>query len=125
MEIKQAVSILENHNEWRRNNEVPNSVPMVEPKELGVAIDVVVDFVKVKLETIKVKRLQDFESDWYWIPEEKIETFNEMNDELSGMVYTDNPDFFEKFNDDFGGFSTGGSPDSVPHNFENKNVEFL
>lgn len=42
MKLIEAIAILENHNEWRRNNDVPNSMIMVSPKELGIAIDLVV-----------------------------------------------------------------------------------
>jgi hypothetical protein len=48
MELKEAITILENHNEWRRNDEVPNSIVMVDPKELGIAIDLIVrEFKKI------------------------------------------------------------------------------
>jgi len=42
MKLKEAITILENHNKWRRNDKVPNDIVMAEPKELGVAIDTVV-----------------------------------------------------------------------------------
>ena len=44
MELKQAVQILKDHNEWRRDN--ISSIPIsrtTRSKELGIAIDVVVD----------------------------------------------------------------------------------
>ena len=40
---KQAIKILEAHNRWRRGEDVE---PMVEPTEIGDAIDVVVEYVK-------------------------------------------------------------------------------
>jgi ribosomal protein S27AE len=43
MELKQAIKILEAHNRWRRGEDVE---PMVEPTEIGDAIDVVVEYVK-------------------------------------------------------------------------------
>jgi hypothetical protein len=46
MKLNEAIVILENHNEWRRDKEVPNSIVMVDPLELGIAIDVVVSEVK-------------------------------------------------------------------------------
>ena len=42
MELKEAITILEKHNEWRRSNEVPINMVMADPKKLGIAIDVVV-----------------------------------------------------------------------------------
>jgi hypothetical protein len=42
MEINKAIEILKKHNEWRRCNEFPSSKEMVNPTELGIAIDVVV-----------------------------------------------------------------------------------
>ena len=43
MELKQAVQILKDHNEWRRDNTRLIPQPMISPKELGEAIDVIVD----------------------------------------------------------------------------------
>ena len=43
MELKQAVQILKDHNEWRRDNTSLIPQPMISPKELGIAIDVIVD----------------------------------------------------------------------------------
>ncbi len=40
MTLKQAIRIVENHNKWRRDNNVPPKTQMVEPKKLGVALDV-------------------------------------------------------------------------------------
>ena len=39
MEIKKTIQILKDHNEWRRNDNVPNSKKMVNVYELGEAID--------------------------------------------------------------------------------------
>jgi len=43
MELKQAVQILKDHNAWRRDNTSLIPQPMISPKELGIAIDVVVN----------------------------------------------------------------------------------
>ena len=40
MTIKQAIKIVESHNKWRRDNNVPPKTRMVDPKRLGVALDV-------------------------------------------------------------------------------------
>ena len=46
MEIKEAIEILENHNYWRRDNSVPSETEMISPKELGIAIDKIVEHFK-------------------------------------------------------------------------------
>lgn len=43
MTIDEAIGILKSHNEWRRDNSVPPIKPMLKPKEIGIAIDVVVN----------------------------------------------------------------------------------
>lgn len=43
MTIQKAIGILEYHNKWRRSNE---DMEMVDPKELGRAIDKVVEYHK-------------------------------------------------------------------------------
>ena len=40
MTLKQAIKIVESHNKWRRDNNVPPKARMVDPKRLGVALDV-------------------------------------------------------------------------------------
>ena len=48
MELKQAVKILKDHNAWRRDNTSLIPPPMISPKELGIAIDVIVDYLEKK-----------------------------------------------------------------------------
>ena len=43
MELKRAVQTLKDHNEWRRDNTSLIPQPMISPKELKKAIDVIVD----------------------------------------------------------------------------------
>lgn len=43
MTVEEARDILIQHNKWRRDNSVPNSEAMVNPTELGIAIDVAID----------------------------------------------------------------------------------
>ena len=43
MKLKQAVQILKDHNAWRRDNTSLIPQPMINPKELGIAIEVIVD----------------------------------------------------------------------------------
>ena len=40
MTIKQAIKIVESHNKWRRDNNVPPKTKMASPAELGKALDV-------------------------------------------------------------------------------------
>ena len=42
MQLKQAVKILKEHNEWRRDND-NITLPITTPKDLGIAIDVIVE----------------------------------------------------------------------------------
>ena len=41
MNLKQAIQILKDHNEWRRNDNIPNDLEMVNPTQLGIAIDII------------------------------------------------------------------------------------
>ena len=49
MELKQAVQILKDHNEWRRDNTFSILRPTTTPKYLGIAIDVIVDYLTDKI----------------------------------------------------------------------------
>ena len=40
MTLKQAIRIVESHNKWRRDNNVTPKYQMVDVKELGIALDV-------------------------------------------------------------------------------------
>ena len=52
MKIKQAIQILKDHNEWRRFNTIDlpktSDPKMANPRELGVAIDIVVSHFESK-----------------------------------------------------------------------------
>lgn len=39
MNLKQTIKVLEEHNRWRRDNNVPAKTKMTEPKILGMALD--------------------------------------------------------------------------------------
>lgn len=43
MTFTEAKRILELHNLWRRDNHVPNKYEMVNPTELGIAIETAID----------------------------------------------------------------------------------
>ena len=46
MTLKQAIKIVENHNKWRRDSNVPPKTKMASPAELGEALDVLVFIAK-------------------------------------------------------------------------------
>ena len=47
MEIKEAIKILKRHNKWRRyNGDIDKSPEMISPKNIGVAIDTVIEYHK-------------------------------------------------------------------------------
>jgi len=48
MELKQAVQILKDHNEWRRDKS-EFAYPVDTPKDIGIAIDVIIDHLNLKL----------------------------------------------------------------------------
>ncbi len=43
MELKKAIGVLETHNRWRRGEDIE---PKLKPSDIGVAIDVVVEYIK-------------------------------------------------------------------------------
>ena len=58
MTLKQAIRIVENHNKWRRDNNVPSKTKMVEPKKLGVALDVLLIVAKDYYKIYNMDRVQ-------------------------------------------------------------------
>ncbi|WP_417444628.1 hypothetical protein [Joostella sp.] len=46
MTIERALQVLEQHNEWRRDKNVTSEMKMVNPTELGNAIDVTIEYIK-------------------------------------------------------------------------------
>lgn len=46
-EMRHHMAVLVQHNRWRRSNEVPNHCRMVNPTELGEAIDFSLKYMKV------------------------------------------------------------------------------
>ncbi len=57
MELKEAIKILENHNEWRRDKNIPNKIVIVNPTEIGKAIDKVVSDFKNLSDVSHVRKL--------------------------------------------------------------------
>ena len=50
MSIKDATSLLIKHNKWRRDNHVPNKYEMVNPTELGKAIEIAINAIEKLLD---------------------------------------------------------------------------
>ena len=62
MTLKQAIKIVERHNKWRRDDSIPNKIKMVNPTDLGVALDVLLVVAKdyktiYNMDRVKIKRL--------------------------------------------------------------------
>lgn len=60
MTLKQAIRIVENHNKWRRDNNVLLKTRMIDPKKLGVALDVLLivakDYCKIHdMDRVQIK----------------------------------------------------------------------
>jgi hypothetical protein len=49
-QAKRYLHVLTEHNKWRRDDNVPNSLPMQDPKEIGLAIDFAVEYIKTFME---------------------------------------------------------------------------
>ena len=58
MTLKQAIKIVENHNKWRRDNNAPPKYQMADPKELGVALDVLLIVAKDYCKIYDMDRVQ-------------------------------------------------------------------
>ena len=58
MTLKQAIRIVENHNKWRRDNNVPPTTKMGDPKKLGVALDVLLIVAKDYYKIYDMDRVQ-------------------------------------------------------------------
>lgn len=46
MSIQEAIEILTQYNLWRRDDNIPNSQKIPEPKKIGIAIDKAVEAMK-------------------------------------------------------------------------------
>jgi hypothetical protein len=51
MTFTEARKILELHNKWRRDNHVPNKYEMVNPTELGIAIETAIESLNFCIES--------------------------------------------------------------------------
>ena len=53
MKLSEAIEILEKHNLWRRDNNVPSIYESTDPKDLGIAIEIAIEYLK-KVEKLKI-----------------------------------------------------------------------
>lgn len=58
MTLKQAIRIVENHNKWRRDNNVPPKTKMGDPKKLGAALDLLLIVAKDYCKIYHMDRVQ-------------------------------------------------------------------
>ena len=58
MTLKQAIKIIENHNKWRRDNNVPPKTKTGDPKKLGIALDVLLIVAKDYCKIYDMDRVQ-------------------------------------------------------------------
>lgn len=56
MTKQEAIEILEKHNLWRRDNNVPSKYEMQEPKVLGQAIDFAIKYMKDEKDAQRLSR---------------------------------------------------------------------
>ena len=64
MTLKHAIRIVENHNKWRRDSNVPPKTKMVNPTELGEALDVLLivarDYQEIyNMDRVKIKKVNN------------------------------------------------------------------
>ena len=50
MSMKDAMKILIQHNKWRRDNHIPNKYDMVNPTELGKAIEIAINAIQALID---------------------------------------------------------------------------
>lgn len=53
MSMRDAMKILIQHNKWRRDNHIPNKYEMVNPTELGIAIEVAIDTLDCMIQNLR------------------------------------------------------------------------
>lgn len=68
-------------------------------------------------------RVQDNDGHWYWISNDKFLQFNKDLEAITGIEYMDNPDAFDKFEEDYGVYATGGAPDLMPDIFNEEKIK--
>ncbi len=87
MKLYEAIEILKNHNEWRRDDEFPSKLEVTNPVELGIAIDIVVKSHEV------IKELENIMERWHVGREEDSDVVDFLNEKLKELGYLS---FFNK-----------------------------
>ncbi|MGK6342849.1 hypothetical protein ACMGDK_11455 [Chryseobacterium sp. DT-3] len=72
----------------------------------------------MKINKPEIKKLQDDDGHWYWIPNEFVKEFEEHEEFLCGKSYMDCPDEFDDFIEKWDKYRTHGHPDNVPDIFK-------
>lgn len=50
MDLQEAIKTLKEHNEWRRDREIPSKIKMLEPFVIGKALDLAIEVLSKVLE---------------------------------------------------------------------------
>ncbi len=66
-----------------------------------------------------IKKIQDNEGNWYWIPKDQLKEFATYMLDLP-EYYIDNPEMYDEFEDKFGIYRTSGDKNIKPDIFKNK-----
>ena len=64
-----------------------------------------------------ITKIQDDNSDWYWIPSELIKDFMEDLEKIAGKEYMDCCHYFDYFEDKYNIYKTGGDIGLIPDIF--------
>lgn len=67
LNLKRTVQVLQQFNDWRRDNNVPAKEEMPSPTEIGIAIDEAINFIKSFISIQPDCHFQDAETgEWIW-----------------------------------------------------------
>lgn len=101
MKLYKALIILEEYNNWRRDNSIPlpNKYEMPDPKQIGMAIDVILECHKKQMDLVQSTklRLQEAQKDWDQ-ENAHIEGDKALCDLLKGFGFNDVVKEFEDIN---------------------------
>ena len=73
---------------------------------------------KMKQILENIKKAQDSDGHWYWIPKRLLAEFTNELKEITGLEYMDNPDAFDLFSDKYEQYRTLGDPGNMPDFFD-------
>jgi hypothetical protein len=70
--------------------------------------------INAHLDGYRTTKEQDSEGDWYWIPENKLIRFQMYIQAMDGAEYSDCPEWFDEFENEFSKYRTNGHKDNRP-----------